>query len=159
MDTGDVHVTLGGIVSVGSLLGLLIVVTGILGAAFRTSRNVQNIANYRDAAQSWEARAAAQEKEISDQQHAIEACGVQIEGLHRELAEKDRQLASMQEQIKSMRELLSGRAAFEQLVEQFARALALAEQNRESLLQNREALLQNSRALQQLANRDKEATT
>ena len=49
----------------------------------------------------------SQEKEMSDQQHAIEACNVQIEGLHRELAEKDRQLDGLQQQIMSMRDLLS----------------------------------------------------
>src|SRR5215471_13237235 len=43
-DTGDVHVTLGGVVAIGSLIGLLIVIAGVLGAAFRTWRNVQSIA-------------------------------------------------------------------------------------------------------------------
>jgi uncharacterized protein HemX len=125
-----VHVTLGGIVSVGSLLGLLVVVTGILGAAFRTSRNVQTISNYRDAAQSWETRANAQEQDLTDQQHQIDACNVQIESLHREVADKDRQLDMLQQQITSLRELLSGRAAFESLSGKLSEALQLAAENR-----------------------------
>jgi uncharacterized protein HemX len=133
MDTNGVHVTLTGIVAVGSLLGLLIVVAGILGAAFRTSRNVQSITNYRDAAQSWEARAVAQEREMADQASNLTTQAAQIEGLQHQLADKDRQLDGLQEQIVSLRELLSGRAAFESLAEKFAEALALAAENRKDL--------------------------
>ena len=133
MDTAVVHVTLGGIVSVGSLLGLLIVVTGILGAAFRTSRNVSTISNYRDAAQSWEARANAQEQELASQQTQINACNTEIEGLHREVADKNKQLDGLQSQITSLRELLSGRAAFEKLAEQFQQALVIAHENQQVL--------------------------
>jgi peptidoglycan hydrolase CwlO-like protein len=128
-----VHVTLGGIVSVGSLLGLLIVVTGILGAAFRTSRNVSTINNYRDAAQSWEARANAQEQELAGQQTQIDACNAQIEGLHREVGDKDKQIDMLQAQITSLRELLSGRAAFESLSEKISEALQLAAEQRRDM--------------------------
>jgi len=128
-------VTLGGVVAIGSLIGLLIVIAGVLGAAFRTSRNVQSIANYRDAAQSWEARAGAQEAELSDQAHKIEELQGQITGLQEQLAEKDRQVATLQAQTSSLRELISGRAAFESLETKFAEVLALVGENRRDIRQ------------------------
>lgn len=128
-----VHVTLGTVVAVGSLIGLLVVVAGILGAAFRTSRNVQTITNYRDAAQSWEARANAQEQELADQQHQITNQQTQIEGLTKQLADKDRQLDMLQEQIVSLRELLSGRAEFASLQGQIDQLLQMGRTNQANI--------------------------
>jgi uncharacterized protein HemX len=128
-----VHISWGTVVSVVGVLGFLVVVAGVLGAAFRTSRNVQSITNYRDAAQSWEARANAQEQELEQQARQIDACQKKIESLQRELAEKDRSLNSLQEQISSLRELLTGRAAFESLTEKIAESLALNAENRANI--------------------------
>jgi peptidoglycan hydrolase CwlO-like protein len=125
-----VHVSWSTVISVIGVLGFLIVVAGVLGAAFRTSRNVQSISNYRDAAQSWEARANAQEQELSDQAHQIETCQHKIDLLQQELSDKERQLDSMQEQITQLRELLTGRAAFETLNGKLAEAVQLAADTR-----------------------------
>lgn len=120
------HISWGTLISGVGVLGLLIVIAGVLGAAFRTSRNVQSIANYRDAAQSWEARAAAQEQELEQQRVQIENCLHRVELLQQESASKDQQIASLQEQITSLRELLTGRAAFESLSGKIAEAVVLA---------------------------------
>lgn len=127
--------TLGGVVAIGSLIALLIVIAGVLGAAFRTSRNVQSISNYRDAAQSWEARAGAQEAELTQQAHQIEQLQAQITGQQAQLAEKDLQIATLQEQMRSLRDLVAGRAAFETLETKIAELLALGGENRSGIRQ------------------------
>lgn len=91
---------------------------------------MQSIANYRDAAQSWEARAGAQEQELEQQRVQIETCQHQIELLKQELAAKDKQVDSLQEQITSLRELLTGRAAFESLSSKITEAVQLAGETR-----------------------------
>jgi uncharacterized protein HemX len=130
-----VHVTLDGVVAIGSLVGLLIIIAGVLGAAFRTSRNVQSISNYRDAAQSWEARAGAQEAELSQQAHQIEQLQAQVTRLREHLAEKDRQIVTLQEQTRSLRELIAGRAVFEALETKMAELLVLGGENRAGIRQ------------------------
>lgn len=132
-DTGLVHINWATVVSAVGVLGFLVVVAGILGAAFRTSRNVQSIANYRDAAQSWEARANAQEQELEQQAHQIQNCNHRIELLQTELESKDHQLQAMETQIANLRDLLTGRAAFESLSEKIAESLALAAENRRDI--------------------------
>lgn len=122
------HISWSTLISTVGVLGFLVVVAGILGAAFRTSRNVQSIANYRDAAQSWEARANAQEQELDQQRVQIENCNHRIELLQQELAAKDTQVAGLQEQITQLRELLTGRAAFESLTGKISEAVQLATQ-------------------------------
>jgi uncharacterized protein HemX len=122
-------------VAIGSLVGLLIIIAGVLGAAFRTSRNVQSISNYRDAAQSWEARAGAQEAELSQQAHQIEQQQAQINSLREQLAEKDRQIITLQEQMRGLRELVAGRAVFETLETKLAELLALGGENRAGIRQ------------------------
>lgn len=127
------HVSLGTAVSSIGVLGFLIVVAGILGAAFRTSRNVQSIANYRDAAQSWEARANAQERELAEQAHQIEGCNHKIELMQLDISRKDQQISSLQTQITDLRDLLTGRAAFESLTEKISESLALNAENRKDI--------------------------
>lgn len=127
------HISWGTAISGVGVLGFLVVVAGILGAAFRTSRNVQSIANYRDAAQSWEARANAQEQELAQQATQIDNCNHQLELLRQELSAKDKQVESLQEQITSLRELLTGRAAFESLTGKISEAVQLAGENRRDI--------------------------
>lgn len=107
--------SLGQLVSIASIVGVLIVVAGVLGAAFRTSRNVQAIVNYREAAQSWEARATAQAQQIAAQDAQIGELRSQVADLRDFSREKDTQIAGMQEQIAGLRELIAGRATFESL--------------------------------------------
>lgn len=127
------HISWGTLISGVGVLGFLVVVAGILGAAFRTSRNVQSIANYRDAAQSWEARANAQEQELEQQRVQIETCNHRVDLLQQELSAKDQQVASLQEQITSLRELLTGRAAFESLSGKISEAVQLAAETRRDI--------------------------
>lgn len=132
-DTYLVHASLSAIVAIGSLIGLLIVIAGVLGAAFRTSRNVTTISNYREAAQSWETRAGAQETELADQARTIEHQQQQLDALTAKLVEKDTQIAALQAQVSSLRDLIAGRATFEALDTKIAEVLATTGENRRDL--------------------------
>lgn len=107
-DTDFVHVSLGQVGTVGGLLGLFIVIAGVIGAAFRVSRNTQTVANYRESASAWEAKAAVQADEIKDLKE-------QVHELQVREAEKDTKIATMEEQISGLRDLLTQRATFEVL--------------------------------------------
>lgn len=128
------HVTLGEIVAIGSLLGLLIVVAGVVGAAFRTSRNVTTISNYRDAAQSWEAKSGAQQTQIERQAEMIKNLQAQISRMGEALAEKDRQIAALQEQTQELRDLVSGRAVFENLDHKLTEMMGMMGKDRDEKL-------------------------
>lgn len=118
-----VHLTFGTFVALGGIVSLLIVAAGIVGASFRVGRNTSTVANYREAAQSFELKASALEDTVGDQKK-------QIKVLQDSNADKDIKIASLQEQITSLRELLLQRAAFETLQEKIAEALTLGAENR-----------------------------
>lgn len=117
------HLSLGDLGTIGGLLGLLIVIAGVIGAAFRVSRNTQTVANYRESAQAWEAKAKVQESEISDLKE-------QVSDLQARESEKDITIAAMKEQISGLRDLLTNRAAFEVLEQRSAEMLAIAGETR-----------------------------
>lgn len=117
------HLSLGDIGTLAGLIGLFIVVAGVLGAAFRVSKNTQTVANYRESAQSWEAKANAQGVEITELKE-------QVKDLQAREAEKDTQIATMQEQIQGLRDLLSNHAVFEVLEARIGEVLSLAGETR-----------------------------
>lgn len=124
--TGDnqlVHLTLGDLGTIAGLVGLFVVVAGVIGAAFRVSRNTQTVANYRESAQAWEAKAKVQESEISDLKE-------QVGDLQAREAEKDVTIAAMQEQITGLRDLLTNRASFDVLDQRTSEMLVLANETR-----------------------------
>jgi uncharacterized protein (UPF0276 family) len=63
-----------------AVVGLLITIATILGA-FRMSRSNSAMTGYRDAAASWEAKAKAQEAEISDLRTDLATANASIEAL------------------------------------------------------------------------------
>lgn len=122
------HLTLGDFGTIAGLVGLFVVVAGVIGAAFRVSRNTQTVANYRESAQAWEAKANVQ----ADKIEGLEA---QVGELQAREAEKDVTIAAMQEQITGLRDLLTNRASFEVLEQRTAEMLALAGETRRDIRQ------------------------
>lgn len=127
-DNRPVHLTLGDFGTIAGLVGLFVVVAGVIGAAFRVSRNTQTVANYRESAQAWEAKANVQ----ADKIEGLEA---QVGELQAREAEKDVTIAAMQEQITGLRDLLTNRASFEVLEQRTAEMLALAGETRRDIRQ------------------------
>jgi uncharacterized protein YlxW (UPF0749 family) len=118
-----VHLSLGDVGTIAGLIGLFIVIAGVLGAAFRVSRNTQTVANYRESAQAWETKANVQADEIKELKE-------QVKDLQNREREKETQVVALQEQISGLRDLLTNRATFEVLEHRTAEVLALVGETR-----------------------------
>jgi uncharacterized coiled-coil protein SlyX len=94
-------VSLSSILSLVSIIVAVLTVMGLAGGSFRVSRNTQTVANYREAALSWEAKADAQEKDI--------------ELLRAALIEKDRQIAELQGRVVVLQDMVTAAPAIEHL--------------------------------------------
>lgn len=92
---------LGGVDLIVALCAFLVVAAGVIGLNFRISRNTQNVANYRDAAQSWESKAKAQEIEIAD--------------LNAKVANLTQKLAAETEARHTLEGIVTGKTAVETL--------------------------------------------
>lgn len=96
--------------SVGSLagyagvLGFVVAVAALAGTAWRVGKNTQTVNNYRESAQSWEARAKSYEEDLADVTAKNE--------------DFQRQISEMQGKIHILEEVASGRAAMEALTTQ-----------------------------------------
>lgn len=93
--------SLSSILSLVSIIVAVLTVMGLAGGSFRVSRNTQTVANYREAALSWEAKADAQEKDI--------------ELLRAALIEKDRQIAELQGRVVVLQDMVTAAPAIEHL--------------------------------------------
>lgn len=95
-----------------TVVALLIVVAGILAVTFRNARTAQSIKNWRELAESYEAKSNQQEGKIAELQHkAVEETRTR----EAEMKKKDIQISNLQERVSTLQEILTGRAAFEEL--------------------------------------------
>lgn len=94
-------VNLGGFDLIIALAAFLVVAAGVIGLNFRINRNTANVTNYRDAAQSWESKARAQETEIAD--------------LQTKVADLQNQLTAEREARHVLEGVVSGKSAVENL--------------------------------------------
>ena len=120
------HLSLGDIGTIAGLIGLLVVAAGVIGAAFRVARNTQTVANYRESAQAWEAKAAVQADEIRELRSGVKDLQVREH-------EKDTKIVALQEQVAGLRDLLTNRAAFEVLDHRTAEMLAMVGETRKDI--------------------------
>lgn len=97
-----------GVGAIAGIIAVLIVVASVLGQ-LRISRNQTNLANYRDAAQSWEARATALKEENAAQQAAIDE-------LRAHLLIKDKEIGELRGQMAVLQNLITGKTLFETFI-------------------------------------------
>lgn len=89
-----------------AVLGFLITAAGLVGVSMRVGRNSQTVANYREAAASWEAKARAQEGQITQLQAADAA--------------KKEQITELTAKVQLLQDMVTGKTAIEQLAAQVA---------------------------------------
>jgi len=94
-------VNVGLIGTIAGVLGVIIAVGTLLGTAMRVGRQTTTVNNYREAAQSWEAKARAQESEIADLQAKV----VVLEQAR----------AGQDKEIQVLRDMVTGRTAIAEL--------------------------------------------
>ena len=87
--------------TIAGVLGVIIAVGTLLGTAMRVGRQTTTVNNYREAAQSWEAKARAQESEIADLQAKV----VVLEQAR----------AGQDKEIQVLRDMVTGRTAIAEL--------------------------------------------
>lgn len=89
-----------------AVLGFLITAGGLIGVSMRVGRNSQTVANYREAAQSWEAKAKAQEGQLEELKEADAA--------------KASQITELTAKVQLLQDMVTGKTAIEQLAAQVA---------------------------------------
>jgi hypothetical protein len=93
-----------------AILAFLVTAGGVIGVSLRIGRNTQTIANYREAATSWEAKAKAQEGQIEELQAADTA--------------KATQITELTAKVQLLQDMVTGKTAIEQLAAQVADTFA-----------------------------------
>jgi hypothetical protein len=107
------------------VLSLLLTVVAILAASFKTSRNTVSMSNYRDAAQSWEAKSKAQDIEIAE--------------LKEKVANMVTDNTRLSAQIGELRDLVTGRAEWAQLRQDMTGQLTAIQNDTHAILGRLEA--------------------
>lgn len=90
------------LVAIVAVIGLLGTAAAVVGGSFRVSRHTQVVANYRDAAQAWEAKASAQGNEITE--------------LRSELAEREKEIIELRSRVSILQDMVTGKSAIEQII-------------------------------------------
>lgn len=99
--------------NIGTIVGvlaLLLAAGGVVGTSLRVGRNSQTVANYREAAHSWEAKASAQEGQIGELQAAHEQAAQEV--------------TELRAKVQILQDLVTGKTAIEQLSVQVTEAFA-----------------------------------
>lgn len=91
----------GSLGAIAGLLGLVIAAGTLLGTSLRVGRQTATVSNYREAAQSWEAKARSQESEISDLQAKVLAL--------------EQAKGTQDAEIRVLRDMVTGRQALGEL--------------------------------------------
>jgi hypothetical protein len=94
-------VDFGSIGAIAGVLGLIIAAGTLLGTSLRVGRQTATVSNYREAAQSWESKARAQESEISDLQAKVLAL--------------EQAKGAQDAEIRVLRDMVTGRSALADL--------------------------------------------
>jgi hypothetical protein len=94
-------VDFGSLGAIAGVLGLIIAAGTLLGTSLRVGRQTATVSNYREAAQSWESKARAQESEISDLQAKVLAL--------------ENSKAAQDAEIRVLRDMVTGRSALAEL--------------------------------------------
>jgi hypothetical protein len=90
------------LVTIVAVIGLLGTAAAVVGGSFRVSRNTQVVANYRDAAQAWEAKATAQETEMGE--------------LRSNLAAREKEIIELTSRVSILQDMVTGKNAVEQIL-------------------------------------------
>jgi cell division protein FtsB len=89
------------------IIALLLAVAGVLGISFRNGKNTTTLANYREAAQAWEAKSNAQESQIKDLQDQVAALTLENTRLDAEMHTL-RDLVTGRAELQALREHITG---------------------------------------------------
>jgi len=92
--SSGIHLSIATILAIVGIISFLLTAAGIVGMGFRVGSNTQAMANYRETAQSWQAKADAQEEQITS--------------LQTSLLEKDHQIAELQAKVALLEKLVLG---------------------------------------------------
>lgn len=99
--------------NIGTIVGvlaLLLAAGGVVGTSLRVGRNSQTVANYREAASSWEAKATAQAGQLDELQAAHEQAAQEV--------------TELRAKVQILQDLVTGKTAIEQLSVQVTEAFA-----------------------------------
>jgi len=105
--------TSGSIGTIVAVLALLGTAGGMVGVSLRVGRQSQTVANYREAATSWEAKAKAQEGQIEELQAAA--------------ADAAQEVTELRAKVQILQDLVTGKTAIEQLTVQVTETSARIE--------------------------------
>lgn len=115
------HFTAANIITIVAVIGLLITAATVVGGSFRVSRNTATVTRYKEAADSWQAKAVAQDEKIEAQEERINHLTSEIAEkdavFTAELASKDTQISRLQGRLSVLQEVVTGKAALEEIAQ------------------------------------------
>jgi chromosome segregation ATPase len=96
------------IISLVAVIGLMITAAAVVGGSFRVSRNTATVTRYKEAADSWQAKAIAQEQHIAELR-------TEVTSLQADNGAKDAKISELQGRINVLQEVVTGKGALEEL--------------------------------------------
>lgn len=100
------HLSAGTVVAIVAIVTLALAAAAVVGGQFRISRSQQILANYRETAQSWQAKSAAQQGEIDELRVISNEKDDRI-------TELEKQVTELRGHLNALQEMMIGSSALE----------------------------------------------
>lgn len=113
------HFTATNIITIVAVIGLLITAATVVGGSFRVSRNTATVTRYKEAADSWQAKAVAQDEKIEAQEERITVLQHEIAAkdaaFTAEMSAKDTLISQLQGRLSVLQEVVTGKAVLDEI--------------------------------------------